>query len=532
MGVQKKVKTIPATLTRFTASPITEQKKRKVAGYARVSTDHDDQFSSYEAQIDYYTNYIKGRDDWEFVEVYTDEGITGTSTKHREGFKQMIADALDGKIDLIVTKSVSRFARNTVDSLTTIRQLKEAGVEVYFEKENIWTFDGKGELLLTIMSSLAQEESRSISENCTGGQRKRFADGKVSVPFQRFLGYDRGPDGNLVVNREQAVIVKRIYSLFMQGMTYHGIADTLTKDGIPTPGGKKKWSISTVKSILSNEKYKGDALLQKSYTVDFLTKKTKVNEGEIPQYYVEDNHEAIIDPEVFEMVQREMAKRGKGKKYHSGVHAFSTKIKCGECGSWYGSKVWHSSDKYRRTIWHCNSKFGNQEKCSTPTLQTETIQQMFIIAYNRLMSNRKQILEDCELMRRSLTDFDTLDARIEQLTEEAKMVEELVRAVVKENASTAQSQEAYLKRYETLTLQYEVVTGDLERLQKERIFRSQQDKSMALFIRTFKRQPEVLTDWDDTVWTMMVEKAIVHRDGRITFVFYNGTEIAVESKAA
>ena len=145
MGVQKKVKTIPATLTRFTATPITEQKKRKVAGYARVSTDHDDQFSSYEAQIDYYTNYIKGRDDWEYVNVYTDEGITGTSTKHREGFKQMVSDALDGKIDLIVTKSVSRFARNTVDSLTTIRQLKEAGVEVYFEKENIWTFDGKGE---------------------------------------------------------------------------------------------------------------------------------------------------------------------------------------------------------------------------------------------------------------------------------------------------------------------------------------------------------------------------------------------------
>ena len=265
--------------------------------YALVSTDHDDQFSSYEAQIDYYTNYIKGRDDWEYVNVYTDEGITGT-----EGFKQMISDALDGKIDLIVTKSVSRFARNTVDSLTTIRQLKEAGVEVYFEKENIWTFDGKGELLLTIMSSLAQEESRSISENCTWGQRKRFADGKITVPFQRFLGYDHGPDGNLVVNPEQAVIVKSIYSMFLQGMSYHGIAKKLTADVIPTPGGKEKWSISTVKSILSNEKYKGDALLQKSYTVDFLTKKTKVNEGEIPQYYVEDNHEAIIDPEVFDTV--------------------------------------------------------------------------------------------------------------------------------------------------------------------------------------------------------------------------------------
>lgn len=415
MVVQKKVTSIPATLTRFTAAPINQQKKRRVAGYARVSTDHDDQFTSYAAQVDYYTNYIKGRNDWEFVEVYTDEGITGTSTKHREGFKQMIADALDGKIDLIVTKSVSRFARNTVDSLTTIRQLKEAGVEVYFEKENIWTLDGKGELLLTIMSSLAQEESRSISENCTWGQRKRFADGKISVPFQRFLGYDRGADGNLVVNREQAVIVKRIYSLFLQGMTYHGIADTLTKDGIPTPGGKKKWSISTVKSILSNEKYKGDALLQKSYTVDFLTKKTKVNKGEIPQYYVEDNHEAIIDPEVFEMVQREMAKRGKGKKYHSGVHAFSTKIKCGECGSWYGSKVWHSNSKYRKTIWQCNHKFDGDCRCQTPHLTDEEIQLYFLSAVNKLLATKTAVIANGREMPALLFDTTELEAEQTQL---------------------------------------------------------------------------------------------------------------------
>lgn len=266
----------------------------------------------------------------------------------------MVADALAGKIDLIVTKSVSRFARNTVDSLTTIRQLKENGIECYFEKENIWTFDGKGELLLTIMSSLAQEESRSISENCTWGQRKRFADGKVTVPFNRFLGYDRGPDGNLVVNREQAAIVQRIYAMFLQGMTYNGIAQQLTDDGILSPGGKPKWNTSAVKSILSNEKYKGCALLQKTYTVDYLTKKKKVNEGEIPQYYVEDNHEAIIDPDTFEMVQREMEKRGKGRKYHSGVHTFSSKIRCGECGSWYGSKVWHSNSKYRKVIGYGN----------------------------------------------------------------------------------------------------------------------------------------------------------------------------------
>ena len=198
----------------------------------------------------------------------------------------MIEDALAGKIDLIVTKSVSRFARNTVDSLSTIRKLKDNGCECYFEKENIWTFDGKGELLLTIMSSLAQKESRSISENCTWGQRKRFADGKVTVPFGRFLGYDRGEDGNLVLNEDEAKIIRRIYGLFLQGRSPYAIAKVLTSEGIPTPGGKKVWGKAVVLSILTNEKYKGDALLQKVYTTDFLTKKKKKNEGEILQYYV------------------------------------------------------------------------------------------------------------------------------------------------------------------------------------------------------------------------------------------------------
>ena len=202
--------------------------------------------------------------------MYTDEGISGCSTKRREGFQRMISDAMAGKIDLIITKSVSRFARNTVDSLTTIRLLKENNVECYFEKENIWTFDGKGELLLTIMSSISQEEARSISENVTWGHRKRFADGKVSVAYSRFLGYDKGSDGKMVVNPEQAEIVKLIYRLFLEGMTPHTIAIHLTEKGIKTPGGKDKWNATTIRRILTNEKYKGDALLQKEFTVDFL----------------------------------------------------------------------------------------------------------------------------------------------------------------------------------------------------------------------------------------------------------------------
>lgn len=325
---KRKVTTIPPTINKFTAKPMDSKKRRRVAGYARVSTDHEDQQTSYEAQVDYYTTYIQGREDWEFAGLYSDEGISATNTKHRAGFNQMIADALAGKIDLIITKSVSRFARNTVDSLSTIRKLKEHNIECYFEKENIWTFDSKGELLLTIMSSLAQEESRSISENVTWGQRKRMADGKVSFAYSRFMGLDKDKEtGKIVVNPEQAEVVKLIFRLFLEGLTPHAIAVELTSRGIKTPGGKDVWNQQTVRRMLSNEKYKGDALLQKEFTVDFLQKKMKKNEGEVPQYYVEGNHEAIISPAVFDMVQAELAKRKKGNSRYSGVTIFSNKIK-------------------------------------------------------------------------------------------------------------------------------------------------------------------------------------------------------------
>lgn len=390
----RSVITIPATKKRDNGVSAECQKKRRVAAYARVSTDHEEQQSSYEAQVDYYTEYIKRRADWEFVSIYADEGITGCNTRKREGFNRMVADAMEGRIDLIITKSVSRFARNTVDSLTTIRRLKEHGVECYFEKENIWTLDGKGELLLTIMSSLAQEESRSISQNCTWGQRKRFADGKVSVPFGRFLGYDRGEDGNLVLNEEQAVVVRRIYGLFLQGRSPYAIAKVLTGEGIPSPGGKGVWAQSTVKSILCNEKYKGDALLQKVYTVDFLSKRKKANEGEIPQYYVEGNHEAIISPAVFDAVQNQMALRCQEKKRRSSAGVFSGRIKCGSCGGWYGPKVWHSNDKYRKVVWQCNDKFQGGKKCHTPHLEEKTLQKLFVKAVNSIFTHREKVMED------------------------------------------------------------------------------------------------------------------------------------------
>lgn len=308
MNTARRMTVIPATMNIKVQSSVPIFKKR-VAAYARVSTDSEEQLSSYAAQVSYYTDYIKNNENWDYVNVYTDEGISATNTKHRDGFNKMIADALAGKINLIITKSVSRFARNTVDTLTTVRKLKEKGVEVYFEKENIYTMDSKGELLITIMSSLAQEESRSISENVTWGQRKRFADGKINIPYKNFLGYEKGEDGLPKIVEKEAKIIRLIYRMFLEGKTPSFIANYLTVQGIPTPAKKTVWQPSTVLSILKNEKYKGDAVLQKTFTVDFLTKKKKINEGEVQQYYIENSHPAIIPPETYDLVQIELERR-------------------------------------------------------------------------------------------------------------------------------------------------------------------------------------------------------------------------------
>ena len=472
----RSVSVIPPTINPLTHLSKVTMQKRRVAGYARVSTDSDEQFTSYEAQVDYYTQFIKQNPEWEFVKVYTDEGISGCNTKHRTGFNEMIADALSGKIDLIVTKSVSRFARNTVDSLVTIRKLKEKGVEVFFQKENIYTFDGKGELLLTIMSSLAQEESRSISENVTWGQRKRFADGKVSLPYKQFLGYRKGADGFPEVVPEEAVIVRRIYTRFMEGLTPVAIAKELTEDGIPTPAGKQRWQTSTVESILKNEKYKGAALLQKCFTVDFLTKKKKVNEGEVPQYYVEHSHEPIITPEEFDKVQTELERRKRISRQYSGKSIFSSRIICGDCGAFFGSKVWNSTSKYRRVIWQCNNKFKGEHKCETPHLDEETIKTRFVGAFNAILADKDSALENCRLMQSTLTDCSGLDAEIESLLEEIEVVTELTKRCIAENSQTAQNQEEYAARYNGFVERYEKAKAQLEQLRTTNTAREARQK--------------------------------------------------------
>lgn len=526
--MEKKIRKIDATVPMMSAQSFSPISKRRVAAYARVSTEKDEQQNSYEAQIDYYTNYIKRNPEWEFVGVYSDEGITGTNLKKRDGFNRMVEDALAGKIDLILTKSVSRFARNTVDSLTTVRQLKDKGVEVFFEKENIYTLDSKGELLITIMSSLAQEESRSISLNTTWGQRKRFADGKMSLAYSNFLGYKRGAElGDMEIVEEEAVIVRRIYSEFLAGKTTYDIAKRLTADGIETPGHKTVWQASTVESILKNEKYRGDAILQKSYTVDFLAHTKKKNEGEVPQYYVEDNHPAIIRPEVFEMVQEEFRRRKEGGKAQS-VSVFSTRIVCGDCGGFYGRKVWHAGSKYAGMHWHCNNKFQKRKYCETPTLKEESIQDTFVAAFNSLIERKKEIKENYALCLDAITDDSSLRDRLEEVNRECAEISTLVSNLLVVGSKQSGSLSDINAQYEEYVKRHEILQQEKKELNSKIALCAAKRVQVRGFLEELDKYDGPLTEFDPLIWQATVHHMTVHKDCTVTITFRDGTEVTWE----
>lgn len=524
-----KVTIIPSKINPITLTPVGQVAKRKVAAYARVSTDSDEQYTSYDAQVTYYTNFIKGKPNWEFVKVYADEGISGTSTKRRDEFKEMIESALNGKIDLIITKSISRFARNTLDTISITRQLKAKGIEVYFEKENLWSLDDKTEFLLTIMASIAQEESRSISQNITIGKRWGMKEGKVSFAYKNFLGYKK-VDGKIVIEEAQAETVRLIYMMFLkEGKTCTGIAEFLKSKGIPTPSGKScNWTKNTVYSILTNEKYKGDALLQKKYTADYLEHRVVPNNGELPQYYVENNHPAIIEREVWEMVQTEMMRRSMLGAAYSGNSIFASKLICGDCGKPYGKKKWHSTSKYAREIYRCNAKYNKgQTQCQTPNLTEEDIKARFIKAYNLVMCDKKQVIEDTLAVIELLADTTDLDAEIANFQTEIERISSDVSLMVRENARTQQDQIKFAARYEELTKEYETQKDAFEKAVKEKAYKTGKATKMRAYLEAMKQADDFLEKWSDEVWILMVETATVNRDKTITFRFTGGKEITL-----
>jgi len=376
---------------------------------------------------------------------------------------------------------------------------------------------------------MAQEESRSISQNVTMGKRWGMKEGRVSWAYSNMLGYTK-ENGKIMVVENEAILVRKIYQLFLrEGKTCSGIAEYLKEKGIPTPSGNScKWTKNTINSILRNEKYKGDALLQKTYTSDYLEHKVERNRGHLPQYYVENSHPAIIDKEEWEIVQAELMRREQIGAAYSGNSIFSSKLICGDCGGFYGKKKWHSTSKYSRFVYRCNGKYNKEhDKCQTPAITEDKIKEKFVIAYNQVMREKQEIIEDVNEIIKLLSDTSELDAKAIEFQNKMEVISGLVDKMIKENTRTAQDQVEFARKYEELSTQYESEKNALDKALEKRAYMQAQEIKMKAYLEEIKKTDHYLPEWSNDVWMLMVEKAIVNKDKTITFKFTSGTEVTL-----
>lgn len=417
--------------------PISREKK-SVCAYARVSTDSDDQLNSYQAQINEFTKKIQENPEWEFLDMYADEGISGTSMKKRTEFLRMIEDARAGKIDLILTKSLSRFARNTVDCLTVVRELREINVEVYFEKENLYSSDTKIDFMLTIFSSIAQEESRNISENVKWGFRKRFKEGKVHINTTRFLGYDKDADGKIIINTKEAKTIRIIFDMYIAGSSLKDIAQFLTENDIPNGRKEIFWTSATISTILVNEKYCGDAILQKRVVVDYLSHKSVKNNGYAPKYYIMNNHEAIIPRKKFELVQELKKKRGRTKSAsrYGNKYALSGIVYCGHCGRVMNRHYFNYDKPSQRVVLSCKNRQNDNTPCDNTPIDNDTLELAIIDAIKYLQLDNPSIVnETLDLVKTSL-DSSHIEIELREIEKEIKKVENSIKDIININVKT------------------------------------------------------------------------------------------------
>ena len=518
---EKNIMVIPARKRVGSTAAKEKIKKLRVAAYCRVSTETEEQNSSYEVQVAHYTEFIKKNNEWEFAGIFADDGISGTNTKKRDEFNRMIAECMDGNIDMVITKSISRFARNTLDCLQYIRQLKDKNISVYFEKENINTMDTKGEVLLTIMASLAQQESQSLSQNVKLGLQYRYQQGKVQVNHKRFMGYTKDEDGNLIIVPEEAEIIKRIYREYLEGQSLVGIGRGLEKDGIFTAAGKPRWRPETIKKILLNEKYIGDALLQKTFTVDFLTKKRVKNEGHVPQYYVENSHEAIIPKELFLQTQEELHRRSniytgadKNKRIYSSKYALSTITFCGDCGDIYRRVYWNIHGR-KEFVWRCVTRIEQgPEVCKNRTVKEAELYDAVMTAINRLLAGGDNMIRILEENIHAIIG-DTTEYKISEIN---TMLEEKQKELIslankgKDFESLADEIEELREKRQTLLVEDASLSGENERINE-----------LIEFIRTNKYRTLL---YDDTLVRKIIQNVTVY-DDHFVVCFKSGIEIGV-----
>ena len=434
-----KVKII-APRKKFTPDSIHSTVKKRVSAYCRVSTDSDEQELSFETQCEFYRKLIDETPDYTFVDIYADEGITGTSILHREGFKRMMEDARLGKMDMIITKSVTRFARNTVDSIDSLRKLKEYGVDVYFEMENLHSLEAN-EMLMTILSSVAQQSSEEKSHSVKWGYQRQFENGKVYA--SNLFGY-KSNRGTLEIIEEEARTVRKVFEMYLSGMSEQQIADDLTAKGIKTKRGKTKWTAGVINRMLQNEKYTGDAIMKKTYNIDFLHKKRLKNNGNKTMYYIENSHPAIISKEIFKEAQIERARRTvnsittenldkhDSKSRYSGKNPLSNRIICSDCGSFFRRAVWRKRNGEKEPVWRCSNKLKNGKGACPHSItlkESLLLNELGIMINGKLNSKEKMKSE----LAKVLSDFvnpKDIKTRQDQINKELLEVDDKIKKIL------------------------------------------------------------------------------------------------------
>lgn len=514
------------------------ERNLRVAAYCRVSTDQEEQESSYEAQISYYTEKIGKNNDWQMAGIFADEGITGTQAKKRPEFLKMIRLCRQRKIDMVLTKSLSRFARNTVDSLNYIRELKALGIAVIFEKENINTLETDTEMMLTIMSCFAQAESESISKNVSWGIRQSFKNGNVPMQYARLLGYKKGDGGNAEIIPDEAEVVREIYRCYLDGMSMNLIADRLNAKGLTTKGSGSPYRKAVVQRILTNEKYTGDALLQKTYVTDCITKKTRKNNGELPMYLVKNHHEPIISRSDFNRVQEEMARRsakrtiadkltktGQGK--YSAKYALSELLICGEYGEHYRRVTW-TAKGFKEIKWRCVSRiqYGKKKCHSSPTIDEYALHRAIVSTVNDFCTVKDDV---AKALRESITEVldpnqnGSIQAAQQRIDELARNMDELIElATVPETAENAMSDIA--KFSEEMKVLREFI--ETEKAKKATTTRSSAELNAIL--ERLENEEFTMTEYDDIAVRQLIEKITVESKDTITVTFKGSFEVRKE----
>lgn len=514
------------------------KKQLRVAAYCRVSTDDEEQLTSYEAQVSYYTDKITSNPDWVMADVFADEGKTGTSVKSRKDFQRMIRQCRRGKIDLILTKSLSRFARNTLDTVKYTRELRQLGIPVIFEKENLNSISWESEFLLTLYGAFAQSESESISKNVSWGKRQAMKEGKVTIQYKHLLGYIRGADGKPEIVPDQAETIRFIFKRYLAGDTLRAIKAQLEAEQVPYITGEVAWNLSTLQSILQNEKYCGDVIMQKTFRKDCISKETVVNTGQLPKYWTQNHHEAIVSREIFDAVQEETARRkaiasgtkksaptGLGK--YSSKHALTGLLICGECGTPYRRVVW-TQKGMKRPVWRCVNRLDHGKTlCKhSPTLDERPLQEAVLAAVNILMSRKDELSNGVvsEMIQElapvpgealSLADIERaiadLARRFDQLMDETDGEESIQRNLDQFREISEQLAALKERRAHVLGVQAE------NELMAKRLQRA---------AAVMEAAPAEVTEWNESIVHQLVEEVKVLSKDEILVTFRNGITIS------